>query len=197
MLIPSVVDDDHDYRAFNVGGACGRQLWTMGRPTTTCGQAGTWPRRELRQIRRALALVLLFVRLFVLALVLLFVQLLVRLLVRLVLNLLEVHLVLAFEKVGQHQTIELREPLIGICLALDVCARRMPEPRYCSILVTLGQQSLGIGIEQACRPGLTRTPIELRKLQPHNGLSLIHISEPTRRTPISYAVFCLKKNTNK
>ena len=26
-----------------------------------------------------------------------------------------------------------------------------------------------------------------------NGLSLIHISEPTRRTPISYAVFCLKK----
>src|SRR5680860_1611431 len=25
-------------------------------------------------------------------------------------------------------------------------------------------------------------------------LSLIHISEPTRRTPISYAVFCLKTN---
>ena len=25
------------------------------------------------------------------------------------------------------------------------------------------------------------------------GLSLIHISEPTRRTPISYAVLCLKK----
>src|SRR5665647_2253934 len=31
--------------------------------------------------------------------------------------------------------------------------------------------------------------------QRHVGvlLSLIHISEPTRRTPISYAVFCLKK----
>ena len=28
-------------------------------------------------------------------------------------------------------------------------------------------------------------------------LSLIHISEPTRRTPISYAVFCLKKKTKK
>src|SRR5665647_3310873 len=27
----------------------------------------------------------------------------------------------------------------------------------------------------------------------HLELSLIHISEPTRRTPISYAVFCLKK----
>src|SRR5680860_207355 len=26
-----------------------------------------------------------------------------------------------------------------------------------------------------------------------SNLSLIHISEPTRRTPISYAVFCLKK----
>src|SRR5665647_199602 len=29
--------------------------------------------------------------------------------------------------------------------------------------------------------------------EPHHDLSLIHISEPTRRTPISYAVFCLKK----
>src|SRR5665647_1925334 len=27
----------------------------------------------------------------------------------------------------------------------------------------------------------------------YSPLSLIHISEPTRRTPISYAVFCLKK----
>src|SRR5680860_1817440 len=30
-----------------------------------------------------------------------------------------------------------------------------------------------------------------------HGLSLIHISEPTRRTPISYAVFCLKKKKKK
>src|SRR5665647_1038041 len=29
--------------------------------------------------------------------------------------------------------------------------------------------------------------------RPVTTLSLIHISEPTRRTPISYAVFCLKK----
>ena len=29
------------------------------------------------------------------------------------------------------------------------------------------------------------------------NLSLIHISEPTRRTPISYAVFCLKKKKRK
>ena len=34
-----------------------------------------------------------------------------------------------------------------------------------------------------------------RKSTPYAAqiLSLIHISEPTRRTPISYAVFCLKK----
>ena len=29
------------------------------------------------------------------------------------------------------------------------------------------------------------------------GLSLIHISEPTRLLSISYAVFCLKKKTQK
>src|SRR5664279_5966851 len=52
--------------------------------------------------------------------------------------------------------------------------------------------------------GVALEPPELRAL--HRGvterrtiplvvqrLSLIHISEPTRRTPISYAVFCLKK----
>src|SRR5680860_1580506 len=32
-----------------------------------------------------------------------------------------------------------------------------------------------------------------RELAVLESLSLIHISEPTRRTPISYAVFCLKK----
>ena len=36
----------------------------------------------------------------------------------------------------------------------------------------------------------TKTYVELEFMY----LSLIHISEPTRRTPISYAVFCLKKN---
>src|SRR5665647_1187661 len=37
--------------------------------------------------------------------------------------------------------------------------------------------------------------LELRIRDPVTvvALSLIHISEPTRRTPISYAVFCLKK----
>ena len=37
---------------------------------------------------------------------------------------------------------------------------------------------------------------EVQKVSPSVILSLIHISEPTRRTPISYAVFCLKKKKN-
>src|SRR5664279_2892125 len=35
--------------------------------------------------------------------------------------------------------------------------------------------------------------INVGSIAPSWELSLIHISEPTRRTPISYAVFCLKK----
>src|SRR5664279_6456393 len=37
------------------------------------------------------------------------------------------------------------------------------------------------------------SPNLLDFIDPGKYLSLIHISEPTRRTPISYAVFCLKK----
>src|SRR5680860_1775703 len=37
-----------------------------------------------------------------------------------------------------------------------------------------------------------KVPGEVDDLEAHGpALSLIHISEPTRRTPISYAVFCL------
>ena len=35
--------------------------------------------------------------------------------------------------------------------------------------------------------------INKNEITAEDALSLIHISEPTRRTPISYAVFCLKK----
>ena len=41
-------------------------------------------------------------------------------------------------------------------------------------------------------PEFNRRTLEVLR-QPLEDLSLIHISEPTRRTPISYAVFCLKK----
>src|SRR5664279_4333868 len=40
----------------------------------------------------------------------------------------------------------------------------------------------------------TRPIVWFRRAPNHPcRLSLVHISEPTRRTPISYAVFCLKK----
>ena len=38
-----------------------------------------------------------------------------------------------------------------------------------------------------------RSFFSITGIQRYENLSLIHISEPTRRTPISYAVFCLKK----
>src|SRR5680860_116389 len=40
-------------------------------------------------------------------------------------------------------------------------------------------------------------PLRLFSYSTVDVLSLIHISEPTRRTPISYAVFCLKKKKPK
>src|SRR5664279_3244858 len=52
------------------------------------------------------------------------------------------------------------------------------------------------GVRKACVAALAARG-GLRVVNPLVGalqdLSLIHISEPTRRTPISYAVFCLKK----
>src|SRR5664279_643120 len=41
--------------------------------------------------------------------------------------------------------------------------------------------------------GLVAVGLAAKILPPLRSLSLIHISEPTRRTPTSYAVFCLKK----
>src|SRR5680860_1690382 len=41
--------------------------------------------------------------------------------------------------------------------------------------------------------GRERVTLHDVKARIEEFLSLIHISEPTRRTPISYAVFCLKK----
>ena len=54
-----------------------------------------------------------------------------------------------------------------------------------------GRQAIGFGLSYG-------TEIESAGLgiKYQYNLSLIHISEPTRRTPISYAVFCLKKKKN-
>ena len=68
----------------------------------------------------------------------------------------------------------------------------------CNLEQCLGQLSTGFS---RIREQLTEAPVAISFAFPGPadypagiiGLSLIHISEPTRRTPISYAVFCLKK----
>src|SRR5674476_1493683 len=57
---------------------------------------------------------------------------------------------------------------------------RIAKPRLNSPAFSIGRHQLFGGIR--CR-ACGQTP----------GLSLIHISEPTRQAEISYAVFCLKK----
>src|SRR5665647_3847678 len=49
-----------------------------------------------------------------------------------------------------------------------------------------------LGVEVCCMPTPSASTAATHGSS-KPSLSLIHISEPTRRTPISYAVFCLKK----
>ena len=63
-----------------------------------------------------------------------------------------------------------------------------------SILKQTNHTELKISVRQLVSFG--RFPYSKGKLKKADHiLSLIHISEPTRRTPISYAVFCLKKKS--
>src|SRR5665647_49225 len=72
-------------------------------------------------------------------------------------------------------------------------SERLPSNLVLWVNVCLVAQLLGVGCKllEVCESseadgfGCCSAPVL--------HLSLIHISEPTRRTPISYAVFCLKK----
>ena len=55
--------------------------------------------------------------------------------------------------------------------------------------ISTGQTDSKFGFD--VNSGQAQAALQEALADPH--LSLIHISEPTRRTPISYAVFCLKK----
>src|SRR5665647_3628184 len=50
-----------------------------------------------------------------------------------------------------------------------------------------GDRPVGLAVAEDDLP----VPLDVTQ-RAGRGVSLIHISEPTRRTPISYAVFCLK-----
>ena len=64
------------------------------------------------------------------------------------------------------------------------------------LAIIKGQTSLGIEGTSYIKNVLTKALGE-DKAESVLGLSLIHISEPTRLRRISYAVFCLKKKKNK
>src|SRR5665647_3611025 len=49
------------------------------------------------------------------------------------------------------------------------------------------------GLQHGTIESVETAVIDVEQGEGRMCLSLIHISEPTRRTPISYAVFCLKK----
>ena len=68
---------------------------------------------------------------------------------------------------------------------------------------TISEQKVA-PVKQACdlvllssKKGIVNSICSKNDEKPCIDLSLIHISEPTRRTPISYAVFCLKKKKKK
>src|SRR5665647_1196282 len=63
-----------------------------------------------------------------------------------------------------------------------------PLPAHLTDVISVVGQDARVKPHRSRRtgPNALRRPSEA-------SLSLIHISEPTRRTPISYAVFCLKK----
>ena len=81
----------------------------------------------------------------------------------------------------------------------------MSKDRYVAYVGTythgtsIGIHLYDVDVEQGLMKERKVVPINnsshLKKAEKKKGmyLSLIHISEPTRRTPISYAVFCLTK----
>src|SRR5680860_1357032 len=97
----------------------------------------------------------------------------------------------------------------AVVTALDgpdsVELREVPEPLPAQDQIMVDVEYAGVAFPDVL---LTRGQYQLRPEPPFSPgwevsgvvradgggfLSLIHISEPTRRTPISYAVFCLKK----
>src|SRR5664279_1000514 len=80
-----------------------------------------------------------------------------------------------------------------------VIAECCSKSRICNRIQSCPDNRIPVGAEKynPCIPGgrlqLHRRISTGMKTDPvEEDLSLIHISEPTRRTPISYAVFCLK-----
>src|SRR5665647_3368791 len=72
------------------------------------------------------------------------------------------------------ECLSFEDKLTYLAAAFTKNARPEPDPRRVAVF----EHMASLGVKMLHAPLI---------------LSLIHISEPTRRTPISYAVFCLKK----
>src|SRR5664279_6128172 len=79
------------------------------------------------------------------------------------------------------------EEYYGLCNRLDTLEH------VHEVLVAVAAQMMGEAADPDPEAGDPPDDIPVPVADEPSGLSLIHISEPTRRTPISYAVFCLKK----
>src|SRR5450759_2787948 len=96
-------------------------------------------------------------------------------------------------------------PPTSICAELDMSPA---GSEICWLHAEPSAQNMGARSNAIAPMGLAQTPLpkfksktpEKPKPRPNHsirvGLSLIHISEPTRLGMISYAVFCLKKKKN-
>src|SRR5680860_1610015 len=72
-------------------------------------------------------------------------------------------------------------------IKLDRCLSAKHVHKYLNLTL------LGVNIIDSSIEAFKRPVNDIHNFADLEILSLIHISEPTRRTPISYAVFCLKK----
>src|SRR5680860_745556 len=89
-------------------------------------------------------------------------------------------------------------PLVGLeqTVHVDVvptvdAAARFPQPSLAQETRFLGDPDAPDVVHARMKPDAMKRQVREGEADHCGDLSLIHISEPTRRTPISYAVFCL------
>src|SRR5665647_3127029 len=85
--------------------------------------------------------------------------------------------------------------LAGACNMGTLVGMTIFVPLYFEVVLHMSASQSGLALIPLMGATVISSTVTGRLMMhvTHYKLSLIHISEPTRRTPISYAVFCLKK----